>query len=135
RENPSQIQCAYSWLSLSTLQFSAAQDCHMLQVKLRQIKIAGLSNFQVRRRAGDHRNRRACAFDNAGLIGSEKTVCHGFREGAFQKAAAEALRRLRLHNVLARDGGSDESAVSRALYLFDGVYSGQAHDGSVMFFN
>src|SRR5579885_3331854 len=107
----------------------------MLQVKLRQIKIAGLSNFQVRRRPGDHRNRRACAFDNAGLISSEKTVCHGFREGAFQKAAAEALRRLRLHNVLARDGCSDESAVSRALYLFDGVHSGKAHDGSVMFFN
>ena len=42
------------------------------------------------------------------------------------------MRRLRLDDALARDGGGDDGAVGRAFDLLDGVDCGQADDGGAV---
>ena len=52
-----------------------------------------------------------------------------------QEFAAEALGSLRLHDVLAGNGGGDDGSVGGALHLLDGVDGGQADDGGVVLFD
>ena len=92
----------------------------------------------ILRFAGEPGTTATCAagaLDQAGLVGAGEAIGFGFGEGALQDGPAEALRRLRLHDVLARDRGADDGAVRGALDLLDGVDGGQADDGGAMLGN
>src|SRR5262249_45916316 len=69
------------------------------------------------------------------LIGADKTVRGCGIKGALDEFIAKTLGRLGLHYTLAGDGRRDESALSGALDLLDGVDRGQAGDGCAMFFH
>ena len=64
----------------------------MIQVKLSQLKIAGLRDLQIRWRSQHDGDRRACALDDACLIGAHEAVGCSLGEGALEQPTAKALR-------------------------------------------
>src|SRR5271157_1787877 len=100
-----------------------------LQIKLCKLKVSRLGDFEVSRRAEHDSYLSASAFDEAGFVGTDEFVGGRFRECPLKQMAAEALRRLRLHDVFAGNGGGNDGSVGGALNLLDGVYGGQADDG------
>ena len=104
----------------------------LLQVELREFQIAGLGNFEVDGRAVDDGDAMAGALDYGGLVSADESVGVGLSKGALEQAEAEALRRLRVDDELAGDGGGDDGAVGGALDLLDGVDGGHADDGGAV---
>ena len=87
------------------------------KVKLRQLQVAWLRNLQINLRTVDCGDGISSPFDDGGFVGAHKAIGKRFGEGLLQQSAAEALRRLRQNDVLARDGGGDEGPVRGALDL------------------
>ncbi len=108
---------------------ATSQRGALAQVKLGQLQIAGLRNLQINLRTVHHGDRVSGALHHRGFVGANKAVRRGLGEDTFEQAIAEALRGLRQHHELARNGGCDQRSVRGALHLLDGVHGGQAHDG------
>jgi len=79
-----------------------------------------------------HGYRISGPFHNGSFIGTYKAVCRGVGKGAAQQSVAEALRRLRQHHILARNGGSNQGTVGGPLHLFDRVHGRQSHNGGAV---
>ena len=71
----------------------------------------------------------AGSLDDGGFVGADEAVGFGVGEGLLEQAVAEALGGLGEDDELAGNGGGDESAVSGAFDLFNGVDGGEADDG------
>jgi len=105
----------------------------LVQVELGQLQVAGLRNLQINLRTVDDGYGNSGALNDGSFIGTYEAVVGSLGKGAFEQGVAEALGCLRQHDVLTRDGGGDEGAVSGALHLLDGVDGGHADDGGSQF--
>ena len=75
------------------------------------------------------------ALQQRSLIGAQETLGGGVLERPLQHCKAEPLRRLCLHDHLARDGSRDHGSVGGALDLLDGVDGRHPGDcGAVLFY-
>lgn len=70
---------------------------------------------------------------NGSFIGTNKAIRRCLGKRALQQPVAEALRRLRQHHKLSRNGRRNQRSVRGSLHLLDGVDSRQAHNSRAKF--
>ena len=70
-----------------------------------------------------------CTLHQRGLVGAQKAVRVSLIKGLLQEPVAKALRGLRQHHKLARNGRGHQRAVGGPLHLLDGIDGGQPDDG------
>ncbi len=101
----------------------------LVKVKLGQLQVAGLRNLQINLRTVHHGYGISGALDNEASSVPTKPSAVASAKARWSSPVAEALGGLRQHDVFARNGGGDESAVGGSLHLLDGVDGGHADDG------
>ena len=86
------------------------------------------------RRAHYDFDRKTCALDQRGFVGSEKAVRVCVIEGLLQNVIAKSLRSLRHHNAGARNRRFDDGSIGSSLHLFYSINRGPAGNCGMMFF-